>query len=93
MPLRPGQRTPTEIRAGWAPDAPRPWEEKKRKIKKPRGFALTKGERHPSARLSEEQVRAIRKMRGSHRKIGLQFGVSAAAVGKIKRRESWRSVK
>ena len=65
---------------------------KARKAKRKRlvkGFALTKGADHPSAKLTEEQVREIRKMRGSHRKIGLQFGMSGSAVGKIKRKESW----
>lgn len=39
--------------------------------------------------LTAQQVREIRRMRGSLAKIARLFGVSASAVGKIKRRESW----
>ncbi len=48
------------------------------------------GARSPSCRLSEDEVRQIRNMQGSHRAIGLLFGVSHNVVGRIKRRQLWK---
>lgn len=61
-----------------------------RKVKIHKGFAHTLGERHPSSKLTEAMVLLIRKERGSLHKIGLKYGVSAAAVGKIKRKQTWQ---
>lgn len=51
-----------------------------------------RGERLPSAKLSEDDVRAIRAMEGSHREIGKRFGIAHRTVGNIKRGIDWRHV-
>lgn len=48
-----------------------------------------RGEKQGHAKLSAEQVFAIRASIGSQAEIGRQFGVGRTAVGKIKRRELW----
>jgi DNA-binding transcriptional regulator YiaG len=50
-----------------------------------------KGERNGSSRLSEDQVREIRSLRGrvSQRKIAQTFGIAQMTVSDIQRRKSW----
>jgi len=50
------------------------------------------GVEHPHAKLSEDQVRAIRCASGSQRELGRRFGVSHFAIGQIKRGKQYRSV-
>lgn len=49
-----------------------------------------KGERVNTAKLSEEQVRAIRRDPRQQRVIAAQYGVSKSMIGNIKRGEAWR---
>ncbi len=55
-----------------------------------------KGEAHPCARFTAEQVREIREIvaRGeaSHRELGRQYGVSHKAIGRIAARITWGHV-
>ena len=51
-----------------------------------------RGERLPSVKLTEEDVRSIKAMDGTHREIGARFGVSHGIVGNIKRGKDWRHV-
>lgn len=51
-----------------------------------------RGERLPSAKLTEDDVRAIRRMDGTHREIARQFGVAHNIIGNIKRGIDWRHV-
>jgi hypothetical protein len=48
-----------------------------------------RGERNPCAKLSEEEVMAIRSADGTHQGIADQFGVSRRLVGMIKNRKIW----
>ena len=50
---------------------------------------LMRGERHPNAKLTWEQARAIRAASGFHHDIAAQFGVSRATVTRIKGRAGW----
>lgn len=50
------------------------------------------GETHGSARFTKEVVRCIRAEAGTHKSLGEKYGVSAAAIGAIKRRETWGHV-
>lgn len=47
------------------------------------------GERNGQSKLTEKQVRAIRKDSRSLRKIAEDYGVNNTLIGKIKRRERW----
>ena len=47
------------------------------------------GNRNGSARLLPADVAAIREAKGYRRDIAAQYGISASAVGLIKRRERW----
>ena len=57
------------------------------------GF-IPRGEHHREAKLTDEDIREIRKMIGKypHRLIGLDFGVSHHAVGSILRGKTWKHV-
>ncbi len=52
-----------------------------------------RGERHGNARLTAEQVRAIRRDRAAHDTafhiLAERFGISVSTVGRILRRETW----
>lgn len=48
-----------------------------------------KGEANGSAKLTEDDVRAIRAAVGTQRAIAKRFGVSKTNVGKIRRGEAW----
>ena len=51
-----------------------------------------RGERHLDAKLTEEQVRAIRKDPRTHRELSAEYGVGYGVIGQIKRREIWKHV-
>ena len=52
-----------------------------------------RGERHGNARLTAQQVRAIRRDRAAHdtafRVLAERYGISVSTVGRILRRETW----
>jgi len=48
-----------------------------------------RGEDRPGAKLTEENVRAIRAAAGRHADIAAPFGISTQLVGQIKRGEKW----
>lgn len=50
------------------------------------------GQTNPRARLSNEQVRAIRKMEGSGVSIAKRFGVHPVTISHIRTGRSWKSV-
>lgn len=51
-----------------------------------------KGERNHSAKLTEEQVREIRRLPHSHRQLARMFGVSPRTIRNILRRTKWKHV-
>ena len=61
---------------------------------KERHGTLVRGEKYPRAKLTQEDVRAIRLLSGGHsqREIGAMFGVGQGTVGKILRRKLWAHV-
>ena len=48
-----------------------------------------RGERSPSAKLTEEQVLAIRAASGLHKTIAASYGVTRRTIGDIKSRRNW----
>lgn len=50
------------------------------------------GERAPSAKLTEDQVRAIRSDERSRNVVAVEYGVRKSAIYKIRRRATWRHV-
>jgi hypothetical protein len=50
---------------------------------------LITGAQHYQAKLTEDEVRAIRAQRGSCSKLGRQYGVAPQTISRIKRREIW----
>ncbi len=52
-----------------------------------------RGERHGNAKLTAEQVRAIRRDRAAHdtafRVLAECYGISVSTVGRVLRRETW----
>ena len=50
------------------------------------------GVEHYHAKLTESQVRFIRKDPRPHHKIATAYNVNRSTIGKIKRRESWRGL-
>lgn len=52
----------------------------------------TQGARVWSARVSDDDVRAIRASRTSHRWIARAYGISEFTVSKIRQRKSWRHI-
>jgi hypothetical protein len=52
----------------------------------------TRGETHPIAKLTEDDVRAIRASRETTRALGEQYGVSQVAIVFIKNRKTWKHV-
>jgi hypothetical protein len=51
-----------------------------------------RGERQASAKLTDDDVRAIRAAAGSDRAVAKRFGVGHATVSTIRRRVTWRHV-
>ncbi|CAJ5439400.1 HNH endonuclease family protein [Burkholderia pseudomallei] len=50
------------------------------------------GEKHPMAKLSEEEVRAIRRSATGTKALAAQFGVHPSAIVKIRARVTWKHV-
>jgi HNH endonuclease len=50
------------------------------------------GERNARAKVTEDIVREIRRSTASLSALGRQYGISAATVGNIQRRETWKHV-
>jgi len=67
---------------------------KKRTARRKPSFRA-RGERHGNARLTAEQVRAIRRDRAAHdtafHVLAERYGISVSTVGRVLRRESWAS--
>ena len=65
---------------------------KKRTARRKRSFRA-RGERHGNARLTAEQVRAIRRDRAAHdtafHVLAERYGISVSTVGRVLRRETW----
>ena len=65
---------------------------KKRTARRKPSFRA-RGERHGNARLTAEQVRAIRQDRAAHdtafRVLAERYGISVSTVGRVLRREVW----
>ena len=49
-----------------------------------------KGEEHGRAKLTDDEVLAIREMKGTEAKLAELFGVSRAQINNIRRRRSWK---
>jgi hypothetical protein len=52
-----------------------------------------KGERHASAKLTAQQVRAIRLDQREQEVIAAEYGISQTSVSAVKRRRLWRHVR
>ena len=50
------------------------------------------GEKHPSAKLTEKQVLAIREDTRPHRVLADIYGVDASSISNIKRRRNWAHI-
>lgn len=50
---------------------------------------MARGQQNGAAKLTTEQVLAIRAAQGSHREVATAFSVSHQTVGLIRRRQSW----
>lgn len=61
------------------------------RVERDRGQRLT-GETNPKARLTEDQVRAIRRDLRSQSAIAATYGIVQGTVSAIKRRRAWRHV-
>jgi hypothetical protein len=51
-----------------------------------------RGEAHPRAKLTEDQVRAIRQGRRTDAAFAREFGVTATAIYSVRRGQTWRHV-
>jgi hypothetical protein len=51
-----------------------------------------KGAQNPSAKLTTEDVVAIRASTETHRALAAQYGVAHRTIGQIKKRQKWRHV-
>lgn len=60
-----------------------------------RGWESTRGTDSPSSKLDDEKVRTIRRANNAKRdkEFAKEFGVSPAAIAKVRRWESWVHVK
>ena len=50
------------------------------------------GNANPAARLTEKQVRAIRRETGMHAVVAHKYGVNETTIGCIRRRKTWRHI-
>lgn len=55
-------------------------------------MAHVRGERHPQAKLTEAQVRAIRESRAPIKEIAFDFKIARQHVRKIRTKELWAHV-
>lgn len=51
-----------------------------------------KGEDHGNSKLTEKQVKQIRKMDGTHREIARRVGVTRQAISLIKTKKRWKHI-
>ena len=51
-----------------------------------------KGEENPAAKLSEEEVYAIRRDARKHKLVAYDYGISQAHVWRIRNRVKWQSL-
>ena len=51
-----------------------------------------KGERSSNAKLTNNQAKEIFHSQGTHKELGLRYGVGKTAVSKIKRKVSWKHI-
>jgi hypothetical protein len=49
-----------------------------------------KGEKHPSVKLMETEVKAIRADRSQYKTIAAKYGVCIATIGHIKSGKNWK---
>lgn len=56
------------------------------------GLTGVRGEKHPAAKLSVSDVRAIRASSESLRALGARYGMHFATIGRIKRGDHWKTV-
>ena len=49
-----------------------------------------RGEQRNNHKLTVQQVRTIRESDGTHRALGIQYGVHHSVIGRIKRGEKWK---
>ena len=56
------------------------------------GLHSTAGERHPGAKLSEDDVREIRASSGRSSDLAKRYGVTRCTVNQVRRRQTWRHV-
>lgn len=52
----------------------------------------SKGESRPSHKLTADQVRVIRSLKGKHTDIAKDYGVSAKTIESIRNNRKWRSI-
>ena len=78
---------PAHLRIGTQADNVRDMDNKGR-----RRWAGPHGATHHKAKLTDDDVRAIRRASGSYPEIAKQYGVSSKMIGFIKRGKSWRHV-
>jgi len=76
---------PAHLELGTQADNVRDREERGRRIA-PRGAA------HGRARLTVEQVVAIRESGATHLALAAQYGVSVSAIGKVRNRQTYQEV-
>ena len=58
-------------------------------LDKIRHGTMRRGDGHPSAKLTQEQVQEIRKAKGLLREIADEYGVAKSTIGNIKARKIW----
>lgn len=92
----------TALRGKKRPPRTKAWRQRLSKAKKEYTYTdqhrnaiaqVTKGEKNPSAKLTEDDVRAIRKSELSAKELSETYGVSSMAIRFIWRRRTWAHVK
>jgi hypothetical protein len=70
------------------------WQDKKQNsIDRIRDGTMVRGEKHCRSKLTEDEVRSIRKEDGLHKNIAIKYGVTRGNVSSIKRGELWSWLK
>jgi len=80
-----GERHPSKVCPGYLPTGSDHWSHR-------RPEARTRGERHGCARLTERDVRAIRRDSRKNIEIAAEFGVTPTTIGYIKAGKTWSHV-
>ena len=55
-------------------------------------FIPVRGDRHPSAKLTDDDVKAIRRSDGSGRELSLVYGVTPETIFNVKSRRTWKHI-